>query len=111
MFLSPTSAGNRKELHLADLVGPNGENLEAYIEVTWGGPAMLFWTLCLKGDLVEYFNRFCLSVGIAAVVAALIDGLLPAAEAGGAIIAIRQFVQTLGAVLPLVRVVARGPGV
>lgn len=96
---------NRRELHLANIVGPSGEQMEAIIEVSRIGPALLFWTLCLKGDFVEYFNRVRLVVGIAAIVAALAVEFLGAAEAGAIVYAMQQLVVSLGAVMPVLQVV------
>jgi hypothetical protein len=85
------------EISLRRFITPEGENLELILALRHAAPGLIFWTLCVKGDYVTYFNRVRIAVGIAALLAALAEVLIPAAEAAGVVAAIREILTALGA--------------
>lgn len=90
------------EIVLGRFITPEGEKLDLVLAIEHKAPGLLFWTLCVKGDYVAYFNRVRLAVGIAALLVALAEMLLPAAEAAAAMAAVKEALTALGAAaLPL----------
>jgi hypothetical protein len=85
------------EILLKAFFTPEGENLDLILQLRHAAPGLVFWTLCVKGDYVAYFNRVRVAVGIAALLAALAEVLIPAAEAAGVVAAIREIAVGLGA--------------
>jgi hypothetical protein len=89
------------DIILGRFITPQGEKLDLILNVRHKVPGLLFWLLCVKGDYVAYFNRVRLAAGIAALLVALAELLIPAAEAAGALAAIQEIIQGLGiAALP-----------
>ena len=87
---------------LVQLVTDVGEQLDIVLHVRRVVPALIFWEFCVKGDYVRYFNRVRLLAGTLALLAVLAELLLPAAEAGAIVVAIRQLAVELGAgLLPI----------
>lgn len=84
-------------LHLADFLADGGENLSVVLHCRRPSPGLIFWEFCIKGDYIQYFNRVRLAAGILAILVALSEVLLPAAEAGAIITAIRQLAIEIGA--------------
>ena len=70
---------------LGRFLTPQGEKLDLILSVRAKAPGLLFWELCVKGDYVLYFNRVRLAAGIAALLVALAEILVPAAEVGAII--------------------------
>lgn len=54
-----------------------GERIAVYLEVERTAPGLIFWALCLEGDVIEYFNRFKIVAGLLQILLALCL-LLPA---------------------------------
>ena len=72
--------GPTPEIVLGRFLTPQGEKLDLILSVRAKAPGLLFWELCVKGDYVLYFNRVRLAAGIAALLVALAEILVPAAE-------------------------------
>jgi hypothetical protein len=109
-----------REIHVANLVGPDGEQLEVYLDVVRPYDGLIFWALCLKGEYVRYFNRVRVVAGTLAILVALAElagaaaAGAEAAEAARAAVATAQFLanslRALGAALALaVPVLRPGP--
>ena len=97
-----------REILLTPMVGPNGERLQPILELRRPVRGLIFWTLCLKGDYVEYFNRARLVAGLLAILIALAEVAAAAAvtaaeiEAGAAVIAgLRALAVAAGVALPV----------
>jgi len=97
-----------REIPLTPMIGPNGENLQPVLELRRPVRGLIFWTLCIKGDYVEYFNRVRLVAGLLAILIALAEVAAAAAatageiEAVAAIIAgLRALATAAGVVLPV----------
>ena len=89
------------EILLANLITDVGEKLDLVLALRHAAPGLIFWTLCVKGDYVLYFNRVRIAAGIAALLAALAEIAVPAAEAAGVVAALNEILQGIGiAVLP-----------
>ena len=73
-----------------------GEHLIVYLEVVRAAPGILFYTFCVKGDYVRYFNRVRLAAGILAILVEIGAVLLPAAEGAGLAEAIMALAAELG---------------
>ncbi len=89
------------------MVGPAGEHIQPVLELRRPVRGLIFWTLCLKGDYVEYFNRVRLTAGLLAILIALAEVAAAAAvtaaevEAVAAIIAgLRALATAAGVALP-----------
>jgi hypothetical protein len=54
------------EILLANLITDVGEKLDLVLALRHVAPGLIFWTLCVKGDYVLYFNRVRIAAGIAA---------------------------------------------
>ena len=90
------------EIVLGKFITPEGEKLDLVLSLQHKAPGLIFWTLCVKGDYVAYFNRVRIAAGIAALMVALAEVLIPAAELAGVVAAIQEIAQGLGlAVLPV----------
>ena len=89
------------EIPLATLIGDAGEELRIICEARRVAPGLIFWTLCVKGDFVKYFNRVRITAGILAILVALAPEILEAAEAAAVVETVREIAAGLGAVLPL----------
>lgn len=85
------------EILLRAFFTPEGENLELMLQLRHAAPGLIYWTLCVKGDYVAYFNRVRIAVGIAALLTALAEALIPAGEVAGVVAAIREIAKGLGA--------------
>jgi hypothetical protein len=53
-----------KQIPIASFFTPQGGKLDVIVELTRGvpggllpAPALIFWTLCIKGDYIQYFNE------------------------------------------------------
>lgn len=89
-------------LPLANFVTDGGENLSIVLHCRRTTPGLIMWEFCVKGDYVRYFNRVRLTAGILAILVALAELLVPAAEAGAIVVAIRQLaVEVAAGLLPL----------
>ncbi|WP_026928046.1 peptidoglycan-binding domain-containing protein [Granulicoccus phenolivorans] len=96
-----------REIPLTPMVGPAGEHIQPVLELRRPVRGLIFWTLCLKGDYVEYFNRVRLTAGLLAILIALAEVAAAAAvtaaevEAVAAIIAgLRALATAAGVALP-----------
>jgi len=92
------------DIVLGRFLTPEGEKLDLVLNVSARAPGLLFYILCVKGDYVTYFNRVRLAAGIAALLVALSEIIVPAAEVGTAIAALTELLQDLGiaiATLPI----------
>ncbi|HYG48157.1 MAG TPA: peptidoglycan-binding protein [Allosphingosinicella sp.] len=98
-YLPGTAYVPTAEIFLAGFVTPNGESLEVVLEPRRRAPGLIFWTLCIKGDYVAYFNRVRLAGGILAILVALGVALLPAAEAAAVAAAVAEIATGLGVIL------------
>ena len=101
---TPTS-----EIPLTPMVGPGGEHIQPILELRRPVRGLIFWTLCIKGDYVEYFNRARLVAGLLAIMIALAEVAAAAAataaeaEAVAAVIAgLRALAASAGVVLPAI---------
>lgn len=72
-----------------------GEQLRLILALRRQAPGLIFYTLCVEGDYVRYFNRVRLAVGIAALITAACEVTIPAAEAAGVAAAIKEIVINL----------------
>jgi hypothetical protein len=89
-------------LELASFVTDGGENLDIVLHCRRPTPGLIFWEFCVKGDYVRYFNRVRLAAGLLAILVALSEVLIPAAEVGATVAAIAQLASEIGAgALPL----------
>ena len=101
-YLPGTAYTPTPDIVIGRFLGPQGENLDVILETTRRAPGLVFWTLCIKGDYVLYFNRVRLAAGILAILVALADKLLAAGEAAAVVSSVRQLVQDLSiGVLPV----------
>lgn len=92
------------DIVLGNFLTPEGEHLSLILEVRAKAPGLLFWTLCVKGDWVSYFNRVRLAAGIAALLTALVELAVPAAEAGAIGAALNEILRGLPiGVLPILQ--------
>jgi hypothetical protein len=98
-YLPGTAYVPTAEIFLAGFVTPAGESLEVVLEPRRRAPGLIFWTLCIKGDYVAYFNRVRLAAGILAILVALAMVLLPAAEAAAVAAAVAEIATGLGVIL------------
>jgi hypothetical protein len=90
------------EILLKAFFTPEGENLALILQLRHKAPGLIFWTLCVRGDYVSYFNRVRVAVGIAALLAALAEVIIPAGEVAGVVAAINEIMAGLGvATLPV----------
>ncbi|MBE1877306.1 hypothetical protein [Myceligenerans pegani] len=95
-------------LTLTPLIGPHGERIRPVLELRRPVRGLIFWTLCLKGDYIEYLNRARLVAGLLAIMIALAEAAaaaaVVAAEAeaiAGIIAALRGFAAAAGVTLPV----------
>jgi hypothetical protein len=100
-YLPGTSYVPSDEIPLATLIGDAGEELRIICEARRVAPGLIFWTLCVKGDFVKYFNRVRITAGILAILVALAPEILEAVEAAAVVETVREIAAGLGAVLPL----------
>jgi hypothetical protein len=84
------------EIHLMNLIGDGGENLELFLNVERRVSGLLLWTLCIRGDYVRYFNRVRLVAGLLAIIVALAPEVLAGAEVAAVVEAIVNFAASLG---------------
>jgi hypothetical protein len=96
-----------REFPLTPMVGPGGERIQPILELRRPVRGLIFWTLCIKGEYVEYFNRARLAAGLLAIlialaeVAAAVAETAAAAEAVAAMIAgLRALATAAGVALP-----------
>lgn len=96
-----------REFPLTPMVGPHGEHIQPVLELRRPVRGLIFWTLCIKGDYVEYFNRARLVAGLLAIMIALAEvaatAAVTAAEAElitGIIAAVRALATAAGVALP-----------
>ncbi|MGY1901233.1 peptidoglycan-binding domain-containing protein [Nocardia gipuzkoensis] len=106
-YIPGTSYNPTKEIFLKSLITPEGENLDIILSLRRVAPALIFWTLCIKGDYIEYFNRVRLVAGMLAIMVALAQAAAAAAataaEAAAATAVVSALVEIaagLGLALP-----------
>jgi hypothetical protein len=95
----PGTAYDPVDLVLAKFITPEGEKLDLILNLERPTRGLVFYALCVKGDYVTYFNRVRIAVGVAALLAALIEFAPIAAEAGevaAALAALRELLAALG---------------
>ncbi|WP_166356349.1 peptidoglycan-binding protein [Phytoactinopolyspora limicola] len=97
-----------REFPLLPMVGPGGERIQPVLELRRPVRGLIFWTLCIKGDYVEFFNRARLVAGLLAIMIALAEatvaaaGVAGAAEAATAVIAaMRALAAAAGVAVPV----------
>jgi hypothetical protein len=104
-FRLPYRPGSRynptRSIRIGQLATPTGQPLTIYLEVERTTKGLVFWTMCIEGDYVEYFNRYRITVGILKILGGI---LLLAAESGivaGAAAAMAKAIAAVAAVLGL----------
>ena len=101
-YLPGTAYTPASFLPLASFVTDHAENLSIVLHCRRPTPGLIFWEPCVKGDYVRYFNRVRLAAGTLAILVALAEVLIPAAEVGAIVAAITQLATEVGAgLLPL----------
>jgi hypothetical protein len=103
----PYQPGNRytpsNEIPIASFFTPQGGKLDVIVELTRSAPGLIFWTLCIKGEYVQYFNDIRLVAGLLAIPAAL-AALAPTAAEGAPILAeIAEIAANLGLIPPILQ--------
>ncbi len=98
-YLPGRSYSPTPEIILGTFLTPEGENLRLILSLRAKAPGLIFWELCIRGDYVSYFNRVRIAAGIAALLIALAEILLPAAEAAAAIAALKEALAAIGIVV------------
>ena len=92
------------DIVLGRFLTPEGEKLDLILSLRREAPGLIFYILCVKGDYVAYFNRVRIAVGVAALLVALAEVLVPAAELGGVLATLNEMLQALGiAAAPLLQ--------
>lgn len=89
-----------REIKLRSFITPQGGALDLVIELTRRVEGLIFWTLCVKGDYVNYFNEFRLTVGLLALLAALVEAAPVVAGAAEVLAEIAAVAAALGVPLP-----------
>ncbi len=98
----PGTSYNPVDLLLAKFITPEGEKLDLILQLDRPTRGLVFYALCVKGDYVRYFNRVRIAVGVAALLAAMVEFAPIAAEAGevaAALAALRELLAGLGVAL------------
>ena len=97
----PYQAGRNYEptdVVLGRFLTPEGEKLDLILALRRQAPGLIFYTLCVKGDYVAYFNRVRLAAGIAALLVAMSEVLVPAAELVGVLATLNEILASIGVV-------------
>jgi putative peptidoglycan binding protein len=101
----PYLPGNRytptEHVTLTEFTTIAGENLRLVLHLERRARGIVYWELCVEGDYVAYFNRVRLAAGILALVVAMAEILLPAAEAAGVVATIKAIALELGVAVPV----------
>jgi hypothetical protein len=95
---TPTS-----EIPIASFFTPQGGKLDVIVELTRRVPGLIFWTLCIKGDYVQYFNEVRLVAGLLAILAALAELAPAAAEAAPILVEIAEIAAGIGVIPPILQ--------
>jgi hypothetical protein len=102
-----------EHIKLYDFIADGGEQLSLWLHTFSPSDGLIFWELCLDGDVVKYFNRVRLVAGILAILLALAQVILAAAETAIesgeialAIASLARLVSSLNLRLPTVRLVS-----
>jgi hypothetical protein len=83
---------------LGRFITPEGEKLDLILSLRRQAPGLIFYILCVKGDYVTYFNRVRIAAGVAALLYALAEFLVPAAELAGVYATLQEILLALGIV-------------
>jgi hypothetical protein len=86
------------DIVLGRFLTPEGEKLDLILSLRRQAPGLIFYTLCVAGDYVTYFNRVRIAAGVAALLVALAEFLVPAAELGGVLATLNEILVSLGIV-------------
>jgi hypothetical protein len=78
---------------------PQGEELDLILGLRRRAPGLIFYLLCVKGDYVAYFNRVRIAAGVAALLVAMAEVLVPAAEVAGVVATLTELLQAAGIVV------------
>ncbi|MEV6813052.1 peptidoglycan-binding protein [Micromonospora sp. NPDC051296] len=92
---------------IATFFTPQGERLQLVAQLRRKAPGLIFWSLCVRGDYVSYFNRVRIAAGLLAMIALLAElaaaaaATAAAAEAATAVVAaVQEIAVGLGVTLP-----------
>lgn len=101
VFRLPYRPGRRynptRSIRIGQLSTPTGQPLTIYLEVERTLKGLIFWTMCIEGDYVDYFNRYRITVGILKILGGI---FLLAAESGvvvGGAVTVAEFSKTIAA--------------
>ncbi|WP_431016398.1 peptidoglycan-binding domain-containing protein [Bradyrhizobium pachyrhizi] len=83
---------------LGRFLTPEGEKLDLILNLRRQAPGLIFYILCVKGDYVAYFNRVRIAAGVAALLIALSEALVPAAEVAGVLATLKGILEALAIV-------------
>ncbi len=83
---------------LGRFLTPEGEKLDLILSLRRQAPGLIFYILCVKGDYVRYFNRVRIAAGVAALLIALSEVLVPAAEVAGVLASLQEILTALSIV-------------
>lgn len=83
---------------LGRFLTPEGEKLDLILNLRRQAPGLIFYILCVKGDYVAYFNRVRIAAGVAALLVALSEVLVPAAELAGVLATLKEILAPLAIV-------------
>jgi uncharacterized membrane protein len=79
LFCESVTINPTRNISIGQLATPTGQPLTIYLEVERTTKGLVFWTMCIEGDYVEYFNRYRITVGILKILGGI---FLLAAESG-----------------------------
>lgn len=97
------------DLVLQKFITPEGEKLDLILHLTRPAKGLVFYALCVKGDYITYFNRVRIAVGVAALLAAMLEFAPVAAEAAAAAAAFQELLTALGIALETLPALVRLP--
>ncbi len=60
-----------RRIEIDTFFAKTGERITVFLEVERTAPGLIFWALCLEGDVIEYFNRFKIVAGLLQILLAL----------------------------------------